>query len=270
MSVHVTERPVTVKTLAKMKAEGEKITSITAYDASFAEVVNQAGVDMVLVGDSLGMVIQGLDSTVPVTMDQMVYHTRAVAEGNTRALLMADMPFMSYATEEQALHNAARLMQEGGANIVKLETTQGQMGIIERLVDAGVPVCAHLGLRPQSVNKLGGYRVQGREQAEADAMLNEAKGLEAAGADCLLLECVPQALAKRITESVSIPVIGIGAGVDCDGQILVLYDILGISKGKRPKFSKDYMQGADGIQHAISTYVQEVKNKQFPAEEHSF
>lgn len=270
MSVHSTQRPVTVRTLANMKAEGEKISSITAYDASFAEVINQAGADVILVGDSLGMVIQGLDSTVPVTMDEMVYHTRAVAEGNSRALLMADMPFMSYATEEQALHNAARLMQEGGANIVKLETTAGQIGIIERLVDAGVPVCAHLGLRPQSVNKLGGYRVQGREADEADAMMQEAKGLEAAGADCLLLECVPQSLAAAITQAVKIPVIGIGAGPDCDGQILVLYDILGISKGKRPKFSKDYMQGNQGIEAAVKAYVQDVRQCVFPAPEHCF
>lgn len=270
MSVHSSHSRVTVNTLAKMKAAGEKIACITAYDASFAERVNEAGADVVLVGDSLGMVVQGLDSTVPVTIDEMVYHTRAVAQANPRALLMGDMPFMSYCTEEQALQNAARLMQEGGAHMVKLETTQGQIGIIRRLVDAGVPVCAHLGLRPQSVHKLGGYRVQGRDDESAEAMLQEALGLEEAGADCLLLECVPAALAKRISEAVKIPVIGIGAGVDCDGQILVLYDILAISKGKRPKFSKDYMRGADSITAAVQCYVDEVKSKAFPAAEHSF
>jgi 3-methyl-2-oxobutanoate hydroxymethyltransferase len=270
MSVHSAHTKITVNTLAKMKAEGEKIACITAYDASFAECVNEAGADVVLVGDSLGMVVQGLDSTVPVTLDEMVYHTRAVARGNPRALLMGDMPFMSYCTEEQALQNAARLMQEGGAHMVKLETTQGQIGIIRRLVDAGVPVCAHLGLRPQSVHKLGGYRVQGRDDVSAEAMLQEALGLEEAGADCLLLECVPAALAKRISESVAIPVIGIGAGVGCDGQILVLYDILAISKGKRPKFSKDYMQGAGSITAAVQRYVDEVKSEAFPAPEHSF
>jgi len=256
--------------MAKMKAAGEKVVCLTAYDASFATVLDHAGVDVILVGDSLGMVVQGLESTVPVTMDDMVYHTKAVARGAERALLMADMPFMSYSTEEQALENAARLMQEGGANMVKLETTQGQIGIIRRLVDAGVPVCAHLGLRPQSVNKLGGYRIQGRDPAAADAMLEEAKGLEAAGADCLLVECVPAELAKRITDTVSIPVIGIGAGVDCDGQILVLYDILAISKGVRPKFSKDYITGDNNIDQAVSAYVQDVRDKLFPSSTHSF
>ncbi len=270
MSAHTTTSRVTVNTLANMKAEGEKIACITAYDASFAALVNNAGADVVLVGDSLGMVVQGLDSTVPVSMDDMVYHTRAVARANPRALLMADMPFMSYCTEEQALANAARLMQVGGAHMVKLETTQGQIGIIRRLVDAGVPVCAHLGLRPQSVHKLGGYRVQGREAEAADAMLQEALGLAAAGADCLLLECVPASLGKRISAAVEIPVIGIGAGVDCDGQILVLYDILAISRGKRPRFSKDYMQGAATIDEALRRYVSEVKAQTFPGAEHTF
>ncbi|MGM0563316.1 MAG: 3-methyl-2-oxobutanoate hydroxymethyltransferase [Pseudomonadota bacterium] len=270
MSVHSQRKSVTVNQLGKMKAGGEKIACLTAYDASFAEQLDGAGVEVVLVGDSLGMVVQGLDSTVPVTMDDMVYHTRAVARGNRSALLMADMPFMSYATEEQALVNAARLMQEGGAQMVKLETTEGQIGIIRRLVDAGVPVCAHLGLRPQSVHKLGGYRVQGRDSEAAAAMLEEARELEAAGADCLLLECVPAELARRITEAVGIPVIGIGAGPDTDGQILVLYDILGISKGKRPKFSRDYLTGRGSIGEAIEAYVAEVKQGQFPSVEHSF
>lgn len=263
-------KKVTVTTLASMKNKAQKIAMITAYDASFAALANDAGADVLLVGDSLGMVVQGVESTVPVTIDEMVYHTRAVAKGNSRSLLMADMPFMSYSTKKQALHNAARLMQEGGANIVKLETTSKQISIIEVLVDAGVPVCAHLGLRPQSVNKLGGYKVQGKTEFEQQQMIKEAKGLERAGADCLLLECVPQALAKAITEMVKIPVIGIGAGVDCDGQVLVLYDILGISKGKRPSFSKDYMQTAPDIKTAICNFVDEVKKKQFPTAAHSF
>jgi len=270
MSVHSNHNHITVSTLAQMKAEGEKIACLTAYDASFASVVDQVGTDIILVGDSLGMVIQGLDSTVPVTIDDMVYHTKAVAQGVERSLLMADMPFLSYCTEEQALENAARLMQEGGAHMVKLETTQRQIGIIRRLVDAGVPVCAHLGLRPQSVHKLGGYKVQGRDKQAAQTMLEEAQGLEAAGADCLLLECVPAELAQRITDAVSIPVIGIGAGVHCDGQILVLYDILAISKGKRPKFSKDYIAGTGTIEAAIDAYVVDVKNQHFPAPEHTF
>ena len=270
MSVHNTRPRTTVTSLNKMKAEGQKIACLTAYDASFAEQLDDAGVDVLLVGDSLGMVVQGLDSTVPVTIDDMVYHTRATARGVNKSLLMADMPFMSFCTEEQALTNAARLMQEGGAHMVKLETTEGQIGIIRRLVDAGVPVCAHLGLRPQSVHKLGGYRVQGRDAESGESMLKEAVALEEAGADCLLLECVPAALAARITQTVGIPVIGIGAGVDTDGQILVLYDILGISKGKRPKFSKDYLHGQGSVLAAAERYVSDVKAGVFPAAEHSF
>jgi len=262
--------PVTLTTLAKMKAAGEKIASMTAYDASFAAQVEAAGVDMVLVGDSLGMVIQGLDSTVPVTMDDIVYHGRLVCRGLKRAFLVLDMPFASYSTTELAMRNAARLMQEGGAKMVKLEAGIQQADLVHYLTSRGIPVCGHIGLQPQFVHKIGGYRVQGRDDASAQAMLNDAKALIEAGADMLLLECVPSALAKRITQASRVPVIGIGAGVDVDGQILVLYDILGVSYGRRPKFSKDFLAGKDSIQAALQEYVQAVKQSYFPDAAHSF
>jgi 3-methyl-2-oxobutanoate hydroxymethyltransferase len=253
-----------------MKARGEKIACLTAYDASFAQVLDQNGVDIVLVGDSLGMVIQGLETTLPVTMDEMVYHGQAVSRGLKQAFLILDMPFMSDASIEQAVASAGRFMKQAGANMVKLEGGADQRELVETLSRLGIPVCAHLGLQPQRVHKLGGYRVQGREQARAEQMLEDARVLEQAGADLLLLECVPTALARQITEQAGIPVIGIGAGVDCDGQILVLYDILGISAGKIPKFSKNYMGSAAGIPAAVRQYVDDVKQQQFPAAEHSF
>ncbi|HBA34233.1 MAG TPA: 3-methyl-2-oxobutanoate hydroxymethyltransferase [Gammaproteobacteria bacterium] len=261
---------ITLSKLKKMKQDKQKITSLTAYDASFAAVIDEAGVDFVLVGDSLGMVVQGLKTTLPVTMDEMIYHSQIVSRGLNRALLMVDMPFMSYATPEQALINAARLMKEGGAKIIKLEWGALEVEMVRRLSECGIPVCAHLGLTPQTVHKLGGYRVQGRDNPTAEKMRRDAKILEEAGADMILLECVPALLAKEITELVQIPVIGIGAGADVDGQILVLYDILGISKGKRPLFSKDYMTGAESILAAIQTYDEQVRAGTFPAAEHTF
>ena len=270
MSVHQQQRRVTVSTLRKMKAEGEKIACLTAYDVSFARVLDQAGMDVVLVGDSLGMVIQGHETTVPVTVDDVIYHTRAAARGCQRVLLMADMPFMSYATPEQALRNAARCLQEGGAHMVKLEGGASQEETVRRLSDNGIPVCAHLGLKPQSIHKLGGYRVQGRDEAAANAMLRDAAALEKAGADLLLLECVPSVLAAEITANVGIPVIGIGAGVRCDGQILVLQDILGITPGRAPRFAKNFLQGHDSIQAAVAAYVEDVKAARFPTDEHVF
>lgn len=264
------DAPVTLTTLRKMKREGEKIVSLTAYDATFARLMDELGIDVILVGDSLGMVIKGEKTTVPVSMDEIVYHSRCVLRGCRRALLMADMPFLSYTTAEQALRNAARLMQEGGAQVVKLEASVKQAEIVRQLADHGVPVCAHLGLQPQFIHKLGGYKVQGRGDAAAQALTEDAKVLEQAGADLLLLECVPAGLAASITASVDIPVIGIGAGSDCDGQVLVLYDMLGITSGKRPKFSKDFMPGARSVQEAIINYAQAVKNKLFPAPEHTF
>lgn len=271
MSAHNTDaRRVTISTLNKMKAAGEKITSLTAYDAAFARVLDEAKVDFVLVGDSVGMVVQGRDTTIPVNMEELIYHSQMVSRGLSRPMLMVDMPFMSYATPEKALHNAARLMKEGGAQIVKLEWGELQLDMVKRLSECGVPVCAHLGLTPQSYYKIGGYRVQGRDDSTAQRMRDDAKALEDAGADMLLLECVPAELAAEITRNADVPVIGIGAGADVDGQILVLYDILDIAPGKRTRFSKNYMQGADSIQCAVKRYVDDVRNVVFPAAEHSF
>ncbi len=260
----------TITTLQSMKQSREKIACLTSYDASFTHVLEQAGVEVILVGDSLGMVVQGMESTVPVTVDNIVYHARAVSQGRRSAFLMADMPFMSYSTIDLALQNAARLMQEGGAHMVKLEGSANQVDVVARLAAHGVPVCAHLGLRPQFIHKLGGYKVQGRDQSTASALLNDAKILENAGADMLLLECVPAVLAAEITACVSVPVIGIGAGKACDGQILVLYDILGLTPGKPPKFSKDFLMESGSILQAVEDYVAAVKNSSFPGAEHTF
>jgi len=253
-----------------MKDAGEKVACLTAYDASFAAILDAAGVEVLLVGDSLGMVLHGQDTTLAVTMDDMIYHARLVARGRKRALLMVDLPFMSFATPERALENAARLMREGSAHMVKLEGGVAQVEIVQELSRRGIPVCAHLGLRPQSVHKVGGYRVHGREKADAEAMLDDARSLERAGADVLLLECVPSALAGQIARTVDVPVIGIGAGPDCDGQILVVYDMLGITPGKRLRFSKDFLSDAASIHAAVRTYVSAVKKGDFPAPEHSF
>ncbi len=262
-------KPVTVSTLAKMKREAEKIVMLTAYDASFAALCDNTGVDIILVGDSLGMVMQGLDSTIPVTVDEMVYHTKCVCSRAHKSFVIADMPFMSYNTAEDAAKTAASLMKDGGAQMVKLEGGEGQIEKVRFLTSQGVPVCGHLGLLPQSVHKIGGYMVQGRGDAQAQAIINEAKSLEEAGADILVLECVPAELAKRVTESVAIPVIGIGAGINCDGQVLVLQDMLGITPGKKPKFSKNFMEDAFSIEQAIDNYVNAVKAKEFPAPEHN-
>ena len=260
---------VTVTSLRKMKQTGEKIAMLTAYDASFARVLDNQGVDIILVGDSLGMVIQGHDTTVPVTMDEMVYHTRAVTQASQRALVIGDLPFMSYTSPEMALLNSARLMQEGRAHMVKLEGGAPQVATVAQLAHHGVPVCAHLGLQPQSVHKLGGYRVQGRDEAVAKQMLADAKALQDAGADLLVLECVPVNVAATISQALSIPVIGIGAGRECDGQVLVLYDMLGIS-AKAPKFSQDFIGEGATIPQAVAAYVQAVKANTFPQDQHCF
>jgi 3-methyl-2-oxobutanoate hydroxymethyltransferase len=262
--------PVNVATLARMKAEGEKIASITCYDASFAALVDEADADLVLVGDSLGMVIQGRDTTVPVTLDDIVYHCRAVARGLSRPFLMADMPFMTYTSREVALENSRRLMQEGGAKMVKLEGGAGQVGIVEFLASHDIAVCAHLGLRPQSVHKTGGFRVQGREEAAADQMRRDAKALQDAGADIVLLECIPSQLGKEITAELHVPVIGIGAGPDTDGQILVLYDVLDITPGRKPRFVQNFMIGHDSPLAGIKAYVEAVKSRAYPTAEHCF
>lgn len=262
--------PVTLATLHKMKGAGEKIASLTCYDASFAVLIDAADVDVVLVGDSLGMVIQGHDTTVPVTMDDMVYHTRAVKRGVHRPLLMADLPFASYPSKEAALVNSVRLMQEGGAQMIKLESGAGQVDIVEHLASHDIAVCAHLGLKPQSVHKTGGFRVQGREQDAAKRMVEAAKALESAGADVLLVECVPTELGKAITQEVHVPVIGIGAGPHTDGQILVTYDILDITTGRKPRFVRDFMHGAADNLEAMKRYVKAVKDGEYPAPEHCF
>jgi 3-methyl-2-oxobutanoate hydroxymethyltransferase len=263
-------QPVTLDSLRKMKAEREKIACLTAYDASFASVVDAAGTDLVLVGDSLGMVIQGHDTTVPVTMTDMVYHTRCVRRGVGRAFLVVDMPFGSYSLPEPAFANAVRLMQDGGAAMVKLEGGALQVRTVEFLASRDIPVCAHIGLTPQSIHKLGGFKVQGRERHAAQQMLADAHALQEAGADIVLLECVPSSLGQAIAAALSVPVIGIGAGPDVDGQILVLYDILSVPAGRKPRFARDFLSGADGILDAFSRYVAAVKDGSYPAPEHCF
>lgn len=270
MSQHHDIKTVTHKTLRAMKQRGEKITSLTAYDASFAHILDHAGIDVILIGDSLGMVIQGETSTVPVTVEQMVYHTRCVSNATQRAFILADMPFMSYQNETEAAHNAAQLMQAGKAHMVKLEGGQKVASIVKHLVEQGIPVCGHLGLLPQSVHQLGGYRVQGKEESAAKQLIDEAKMLEQAGANLLIVECIPAALGQRVSQSVDIPVIGIGAGADCDGQVLVSYDMLDITVGKRPSFSKNFMAESSSVANAVENYVAAVKDKTFPTDEHCF
>lgn len=263
-----TPKTLSITDLTAMKQAGEKISCLTAYDASFSALLDQAGIDVILVGDSLGMVIQGRTSTLPVTIEDMVYHTRCVASARRRAFVIADLPFASYATPEQALENAAHLIRVGGAQMVKLEGAK--VNVIDFLVQQGIPVCSHLGLLPQSVNRLGGYKVQGRVPAQAQKILEDALCIEQAGASLLILECVPAMLAAEITQQLSIPVIGIGAGVACDGQVLVLYDMLNISVGNRPRFSKNFMDNAQSIEDAIKQYHQAVKTAEFPAAEQSY
>ncbi|QSX33081.1 3-methyl-2-oxobutanoate hydroxymethyltransferase [Shewanella avicenniae] len=260
---------VTAATLLKFKQEGKKFTSLTAYDASFAAAFDEEGVDALLVGDSLGMVLQGHDDTLPVTVDEIVYHTRCVRRGIKRALLIADMPFMSYATPEQGMENAAKLMQ-AGANMVKLEGGEWMLETVKKLTERGIPVCAHIGLTPQFVNVFGGFKVQGRDEDNAKRILNEAIAFEKAGAQLIVLECIPAKLAKDITVAVQIPVIGIGAGKDTDGQILVMHDVLGISSGYIPRFSKNYLLQTGEIRSAIRAYIEEVQQGTFPSEEHIF
>ncbi|MGZ8172557.1 MULTISPECIES: 3-methyl-2-oxobutanoate hydroxymethyltransferase [Methylobacter] len=261
-------KPLSITDLAAMKQRGEKISCLTAYDAGFSALIDKAGVDMMLVGDSLGMVIQGHDTTLPVTIRDMVYHARCVSKARQRAFIIADLPFMTYATPVMAAKNAAKLMQLGGAQMVKLEGSR--IDCVRFLVDQGIPVCGHLGLLPQSINQLGSYKVQGKEQAAAEKMLADAQQLQQAGASLLVLECVPASLAKEISLQLTIPVIGIGAGVDCDGQVLVLYDMLNIGTIKRPRFSRNFMSDAANIEEAINAYHQAVKQSRFPAVEHSF
>ncbi|AEF53370.1 3-methyl-2-oxobutanoate hydroxymethyltransferase [Marinomonas posidonica] len=262
-------KPVTLSTLKKMKIDKEKITCLTSYDASFTNVMNAAGVETILVGDSLGMVIQGKDSTLPVTIEEMCYHTAAVKRGNTNAFIMSDMSFMSYSKPEQALDNAAKLMQ-AGANMVKLEGGSWLADTIKLLSQRGIPVCAHLGLTPQSVHKLGGYKVQGKSQDAAELLLQESLDLVEAGADILLYECIPTELGKTLTEAVPVPTIGIGAGHHTDGQVLVLHDMLGINLGHVPRFVKNFLIDGRNVTQAFEAYVDEVKSTSFPGPEHGF
>ena len=271
MSVQTDKRKkVTVRRLAEMKQADDKIACLTAYDASFAYLLETSGVDVVLVGDSLGMVIQGEETTLPVSVEDMLYHTKCVAKGLNNALLITDMPFLSFTSIEHAVLNAGLFMKQGGAHMVKLEGGVDQAETVSALNRNGIPVCAHLGLQPQYVHKIGGYLVQGRDDLMADKMLNDAVTLQEAGADLMLLECVPELLARKITQALDIPVIGIGASADCDGQILVLYDILDISLGMRPKFSKNFMASSNSIEHAIQQYVAAVKQGEFPSAVHVF
>jgi 3-methyl-2-oxobutanoate hydroxymethyltransferase len=264
-------KPVTVPGLLAMKAQGRRIVMLTAYDASFAWQLEAAGVDIALVGDSLGMVIQGHASTLPVTLDHMVYHTAAVARGLSATMLVADLPFMADRDVAHALEAGARLVGEAGAAMVKIEGAAPHvLEAIAALTARAIPVCAHLGLTPQSVHKFGGFKIQGREQTAADRVLAEALAVQAAGADLLVMEGVPVGLGQRVTEALKIPVIGIGAGPHCDGQVLVIHDMLGITPGKRPKFSKDFLAGRDSVGAAIAAYAEDVRSGAFPAPEHCF
>lgn len=253
--------------LAKLKSNQQPIVCLTAYDAAFAYWANQADVDVLLVGDSLGMVVQGHATTLPVTLEQMIYHTQAVQRTNNQAWCIADLPFMSDSTLTQTLANSARLIKEGGADMVKLEGGARVLGAVQALSELGVPVCGHLGLLPQSVLKKG-YRVQGREHEAAEQLVKDSLALEQAGAEMLVLECVPSGLAQRISQTLAIPVIGIGAGDQTDGQVLVVYDLLGLTPGKLPRFSHNFLAQAGSIPHAMVAYVQAVRARQFPTQEH--
>ncbi len=263
------DKPISITKLLAMHAEREKITMLTAYDSTMSALLNRCGVEVILIGDSLGNVIQGHSSTTPVTVEQMVYHTECVARANTHAFLISDLPFASYGDPIQALDSAAELMR-AGADMIKLEGGDWQADIIQYLVERSVPVCAHLGLLPQSVHLLGGYKVQGKSKDAASHMLEQALTCQAAGAQMLVLEAIPSSLGERITEELHIPTIGIGAGPDCSGQVLVLQDMLGISPGKPPKFVKNFMDGHQSIEAAVKAYVREVKSGKFPGLEHGF
>lgn len=263
-------RRLTLANLPQMKQEQKKISVLTLYDASFAELATHAGVDILFVGDSLGMVLKGYDNTINVSIDEIAYHTLAVAKGNRHSVVMADLPFMTYNTPEMAAVNSTTLMK-AGAEIVKIEGGLWLADTVHFLTERGIPVCPHIGLTPQFVHVLGGFKVQGRTQDQADELVKAAVALEQAGAKLLVLECVPQLLAKKVTSSVSIPVIGIGAGPHCDGQVLVIYDILGITPGKPKKFAKNYLENQSyGIAGALKAYVHEVQQGLFPTAEHSF
>ncbi len=260
---------ITLSRLKAIKAAGERFAVLTAYDATFANLISNAGVEVMLVGDSLGMVLRGYNSTVPVTMQDIIYHVQAVSQGNQYSLIMADLPYMSYATENSALENSAKLMQ-AGAQMVKLEGGAWLTGTISRLAECGIPVCAHVGLTPQTVDKIGGYRVQGKEESAARRLLDDALKMQEAGADLLLMECIPRTLASEISSQLEIPTIGIGAGPDTTAQVLVLHDMLGIATDYCPKFVKNFLVENSSVQEAIAAYARAVKEGKFPTEEHCY
>jgi 3-methyl-2-oxobutanoate hydroxymethyltransferase len=262
--------PVTAPELRRMKQEGRPIVALTCYDAGFAAALEAEGVDVVLVGDSLGMVVQGHASTLPVTVDHIVYHCANVARGLRSALLVADMPFGADATPLSAFEAAVRMLKEGGAAMVKIEGAGAKLEAIRFLVEREIPVCAHLGLTPQSVLRFGGYKVQGREAAAAEQLRRDARAVEAAGASALVLECVPSPLAEAISREIGIPTIGIGAGVGCDGQILVLHDLLGLGGERRPRFVKDFLAGGGSVRGALRAYAEAVRSRRFPGPEHAY
>ena len=262
---------VTASQIKEMKKQGEKIAMITAYDYSMAKLVDEAGMPIILVGDSLGMVILGYESTIPVTMDEMIHHTKAVVRGTKHALIIGDMPFMTYQISiEDALRNAARFIQEGGAQAIKLEGGEAVAEKVSRIVAAGIPVQGHIGLTPQSIHQLGGYKVQGKTAEVAARLLNDAEALEAAGVFSIVIECVPTPLAKLITERVSVPTIGIGAGKHCDGQVQVINDLLGMYTDFVPKHAKQYAKLHESISSAVSDYISEVKSEKFPTSKQSY
>lgn len=264
------EQKVTTAVIREKKVKGAKITMLTAYDYAMAVALDEAGVDITLVGDSLGMVVLGYESTLPVTMEEMLHHTKAVSRGTTRALLIADMPFLSYQiSDTEAMHNAGRFLKEAGAQGVKLEGGREVAGLIRKMTSVGIPVMAHLGLTPQSVLQFGGYKIQGKEDAAANRIMEDARMIEEAGAFSVVLECVPAPLAGKITKALSIPTIGIGAGVDCDGQVLVINDMLGMFERFTPKFVKRYCNLNAQMKDSVRQYIDEVKSGKFPDEEHS-
>jgi 3-methyl-2-oxobutanoate hydroxymethyltransferase len=262
-------KAVTIPGLIAQRQQGEKITMLTCYDASFAALMDRCGVEMLLIGDSLGMVSQGHNSTLPVTVADIAYHTASVARGNKSALVLSDMPFGSYATPESAFHNAVQLIQ-AGAQMVKLEGGSWLAPTVKFLTERSIPVCAHLGLTPQSVHQLGGYKVQGKTNQAADLLKSDALALQAAGATVLVLEAIPSSLGKEVTDLLAIPTIGIGAGPDCSGQVLVMHDLLGVFPGRKAKFVKNFMEGQTSIDAAVQAYVAAVKDRSFPAPEHCF
>jgi 3-methyl-2-oxobutanoate hydroxymethyltransferase len=262
---------VTIHTLRDMKRRGEKIVMLPAYDATFARLLDESHVDILLVGDSLGMVFQGHETTLPVTLDEMIYHTRAVARGARRAQVVGDMPFMTYQSGlEKALENAGRLIKEGGCSAIKLEGGAQHTELVSRLVAAGIPVMGHIGLTPQSFHQLGGFKIQGREQGGADKLIADARALEQAGAYAIVLEGIPTEIAEEITRTVSVPTIGIGAGAECDGQVLVIYDLLGMDDSFKPKFVRRYENLGMRIRNAVDAYVADVQGGSFPGEAETF